>query len=187
MPDPQTDDAALLAAARGGDLGAFEALVRANTRAVYAHALRFFGDPDAAEDAVQEVWLKVYRSLATFDERSRFSTWLYRVTRNVCLDVVRAGRRRPLVAEQLTEVPVPGDLADHVALTAAVEQAMRGLAPEDRDAFSAVALFDLSYAEAAEVLGVPAGTVKSRVFRARRTIVHLLDLKPAGGGSHGLR
>ena len=185
MSDPQTDDAALVAAARGGDLDAFEALVREHSRAVYAHALRFFGDPTAAEDVAQEVWLKVYRSLASFDDRARFSTWLYRVTRNVCLDQWRAGRRRP-VAEQLVEVPVPGDLADHVALTASVEHAMQALAPEDRDAFSAVALFDLSYAEAAEVLAVPLGTVKSRVYRARRTLVHMLDLTPKGGGGRGL-
>lgn len=180
MSDTSLDDSARLAAARGGDLGAFESLVRTHTPAVYAHALRFFGEPTAAEDVVQEVWLKVYRSLDGFDERARFSTWLYRVTRNTCLDTVRAGRHRPIPVDQLDPVAVPGDLADEVALTASVEKAMRALMPEDRDAFSAVALFGLTYAEAADVLGVPAGTVKSRVFRARRSLVHLLDL---GGGA----
>ena len=86
----RTDDAALLAAAKDGDLDAFEALVRAHSGTVYAHALRFFGDRAAAEDVAQEVWIKVYRSLATFDQRARFSTWLFRVTRNTCLDTVRA-------------------------------------------------------------------------------------------------
>lgn len=179
MPDTSLDDAARLAAARGGDLGAFESLVRAHTPVVYAHALRFFGDPASAEDVVQEVWLKVYRSLGSFDERSKFSTWLYRITRNTCLDAVRAGTHRPIPVDQLDPVAVPGDLADEVALTASVEQAMRALMPEDREAFSAVALFGLSYAEAGDVLGVPAGTVKSRVFRARRSIAHLLE--PGGG------
>ena len=180
MPDKYPDDAELLSAARTGDLEAFEALVRAHTRVVYAHALRFFGDPTAAEDTVQEVWIKVYRSLATFDERARFSTWLYRVTRNTCVDQMRAGSRRPVPVEPLDTIAAPGDLANEVALTASVEHAMRSLAPEDRDAFSAVALFGLSYAETAESLGVPVGTVKSRVFRARRALVHLLDL-PRGG------
>ena len=121
MPDRTTDDAALLAAAANGDLDAFESLVREHTRAVYAHALRFFGEPAAAEDTVQEVWIKVYRSLGTFDGRARFSTWLYRVTRNTCLDQVRAGARRPIPVDPIDTIAVPGDLADEVALTASVE------------------------------------------------------------------
>lgn len=180
MPPLNTDDAALLAAARDGDLGAFESLVRAHTGAVYAHALRFFGDTATAEDVAQEVWIKVYRSLTTFDERARFTTWLYRVTRNTCLDMVRAGKRRPIPVEVIDTIPVPGDLADQVALSASVEAAMAALQPEDRDAFSAVALFGLTYAEAGEQLGVPAGTVKSRVFRARRSLAHVLDLSTGG-------
>jgi RNA polymerase sigma-70 factor (ECF subfamily) len=182
MSDRPTDDAALLTAARQGDLDAFEALVREHTRTVFAHALRFFGDPTAADDAVQEVWIKVYRSLAEFDGRSRFTTWLFRVTRNTCLDQVRAGARRPVPVDPFATVAVaPGDLADEVALTASVEQAMRALAPEDRDAFSAVALYGLTYAEVAEALQIPVGTVKSRVFRARRSLAHFLG-SPEGGG-----
>jgi len=173
------DDAALVSAARDGDLVAFEALVRRHTRAVYAHALRFFGNESAAEDIVQEVFVKVYRSLGTFDERARFSTWLYRVTRNTCLDEVRAGRRRPIPVDPLDSPAAPGDLSDQVALSASVEHALRGMPPEDRDAFSAVALFGLTYAEAGETLGVPAGTVKSRVFRARRSLITTLQL-PGG-------
>ena len=181
MPGPTPDDAALLAAARDGDLGAFEALVRAHTGEVYAHALRFFGDTTAAEDVAQEVWIKVFRSLATFDERARFTTWLYRVTRNTCLDAVRTGRRRPVPTDLADTTPAPGDLADEVTLTTSVETAMRTLLPEDREAFSAVALFGLSYAEAAVQLGVPAGTVKSRVFRARRGLAHSLGMSAGGG------
>jgi RNA polymerase sigma-70 factor (ECF subfamily) len=180
MPDRPTDDAALLAAAQSGDLNAFEALVREHTRVVYAHALRFFGDSTAAEDTVQEVWIKVYRSLDSFDGRSRFSTWLYRVTRNTCLDQVRAGTRRPIPVDPVDQIAAPGDLADEVALTTSVEQAMHALSPEDRDAFSAVALFGLTYAEVAETLKVPVGTVKSRVFRARRSLAHLLDYSKGG-------
>ncbi len=180
MTDSPTDDATLLAAARDGDLNAFEALVRGHTRTVYAHALRFFGDASAAEDTVQEVWIKVYRSLDSFDGRSRFSTWLYRVTRNACLDAVRAGAHRPVPVDPVDVVAAPGDLADEVALTASVEQAMHALSPEDRDAFSAVALFGLTYAEVAETLNVPPGTVKSRVFRARRSLAHQLGYRKGG-------
>ena len=181
MPVTSTDDATLLGAARDGDLDAFEALVRAHTPVVYAHALRFFGDATAAEDVTQEVWIKVFRSLGTFDERSRFTTWLYRIVRNACLDQVRAGKRRPQTTDPLDVVPAPGDLADQVALSASLEAAMSTLPPEDRDALWAIALYGMTYAEAGESLGVPAGTVKSRVFRARRALAITLGL--SGGGA----
>jgi RNA polymerase sigma-70 factor, ECF subfamily len=174
------DDTALTLAAREGDLDAFETLVRAHTPAAYAHALRFFGDGSAAEDVVQEVWIKVYRSLGSFDGRARFSTWLYRVVRNTCLDHLRQGKHRPIPVESLPEPAAPGDLADAVALSTSLERALSLLAPEDRDALSAVSVFDLTYAEAAEVLGIPVGTVKSRVFRARRSLAITLGM-PTGG------
>jgi RNA polymerase sigma-70 factor (ECF subfamily) len=174
------DDPALVAAATEGDLGAFEALVRRHSRVVYAHALRFFGEPSAAEDVVQEVFVKVFRSLDSYDSRAQFSTWLYRVTRNACLDEVRAGRRRPVPVDPMSVVERREDFADEVVLSSAIELAMRSLSPEDRDALSAVSLFGLSYAEASEVLGVPQGTVKSRVFRARRALAAMLQLHKGG-------
>lgn len=178
MDHATADDLALVAAARDGDLDAFEALVRRHTSAVYAHALRFFGNPSDADDVVQEVFIKVYRTLDGFDERAKFSTWLYRVTRNTCLDLFRSGKRRPVPVDPVSVAQAaPGDLSNMVALSTSIEAAMRSLAPEDRDALSAIALFELSYAEAASVLGVPAGTVKSRVFRARRALATTLDLK----------
>lgn len=182
MDNRTADDATVIEAARAGDLDAFETLVRRHTPAVYAHALRFFGDPQAAEDTVQEVFIKVYRSLVSFDSRSRFSTWLYQVTRNACLDQVRAGRRRPVPVDPFDmAVTDPVDMADSVALSTSVERALLTLQPDDRDAFSAVALFGLTYADAGEALGVPAGTVKSRVFRARRALA--LSLNIADGDS----
>jgi RNA polymerase sigma-70 factor, ECF subfamily len=179
MPTTTPDDTASILAAKSGDIDAFETLVRTHTPVVYAHALRFFGDVQAAEDVVQEVWIKVYRSLDSFDGRARFSTWLYRVTRNACLDLVREGKRTPVPVEML-DPPPQGDFADAVALASSVERAMRALTPEDRDALSAVSVFGLSYAEAADALGVPAGTVKSRVFRARRALSVTLGLVSGG-------
>lgn len=171
-----------ITAAIAGDEDAFATLVRTHADAVYGHALRFFGDPGAAEDATQEVFLKVFRSLATFDRRSSFSTWLYRVTRNVCLDMVRRGARRPVPMDPVDLPPTPvADFADVLADRDAVEQAMTALAPEDRAALDAVTLFDLTYEQASEALGIPSGTVKSRVFRARRTLVS--TLRAMGGGA----
>ena len=170
-------DADLVRSAQGGDVAAFEMLVRRHLGAVYGHALRFFGERGTAEDAAQEVFVKVYRSLAEFDGRSEFSTWLFRVTRNVCLDIFRRDRRRaqPVDPADLPQAET-ADFADAAVLSAALEQAVRALQPEERDAFNAVALFGLSYDMAAEALGVPPGTVKSRVFRARRSLVIWLGL-----------
>ncbi|MBN2404597.1 MAG: RNA polymerase sigma factor [Coriobacteriia bacterium] len=184
MTGSSMNQAELIQAAANDDEGAFSELVRQNADAVYGHALRFFGDKTTAEDATQEVFLKVFRSLATFDHRSGFSTWLYRVTRNVCLDMLRSKARQPQPMDPLDLSPAPvSDFANTVTDQAAVEQAMRALSPEDRAALDAVTLFDLSYEQAAEVLGVPKGTVKSRVFRARRILVSMLipDESKTGG------
>ncbi|MDO8964869.1 MAG: RNA polymerase sigma factor [Coriobacteriia bacterium] len=174
--------AEIVRAAADGDREAFESLVRGHIDAVYAHAYRFFGDRTTAEDATQEVWIKVFRSLAEFDGRSAFSTWLFRVTRNVCLDMVRRGRR---IAPPIDPIDLKGTSLDDTAGEASsavdLERAMRSLAPEDRDAFGAVALFGLTYIEAGEVLGVPSGTVKSRVFRARRSLITSMGLESKGG------
>jgi RNA polymerase sigma-70 factor (ECF subfamily) len=180
MPERASVTSETIAAAKSGDLEAFECLVRTCAPSVYAHALRFFGDAEAASDATQEVWIKVLRALPGFDERAAFSTWLYRVTRNVCLDMLRAGRRAAVPTDPvLLQSRAGPDHAPGVVLAADLETAVRALSPEDRDAFDAVGLFDLSYAQAASVLGVPSGTVKSRVFRARRTLQALLRLDRA--------
>jgi RNA polymerase sigma-70 factor (ECF subfamily) len=174
-------DRDLVIAARNGDERAFERLVRANADAVYGHALRFFGDPATAEDATQEVFVKMFRSLASFDGRSAFSTWLFRVTRNVCLDMARAGTRRPIPTDPVDlNPPSVRDFADDVVLSRTVETAIRALPPEERDALGAVTLFGMSYEQAAVAFDVPVGTVKSRVFRARRTLAILLE--PVEGG-----
>jgi RNA polymerase sigma-70 factor (ECF subfamily) len=184
MKKTKRDDPELVRAASDGDVGAFEEFVRAHTDAVYAHAYRFFGDVNAAQDATQEVWVKVYQALPDFQGRSSVSTWLFRITRNACLDMLRAGRR---VATPIDPLDLQGRAADDTAGDAGsrvdLQTAMRALSPEDRDAFNAVALFGLQYSEAGSVLGVPAGTVKSRVFRARRALVALLSLDAQGGSA----
>lgn len=172
-----TSDAVLVASAQAGDPAAFETLVRRHLGPVYGHALRFFGERETAEDAAQEVFVKVYRSLGEFDGRSEFSTWLFRITRNTCYDIFRRDRRRaePTDPAELPQAPT-ADFSDASTLSQALEQALRALQPEERDAFNAVALFGLSYESAGQALGIPAGTVKSRVFRARRSIVSWLGL-----------
>lgn len=177
MAEAARDIDPVVASARDGDGVAFERLVRLHADAVFAHAMRFFGERQVAEDATQEVFLKVYRSLAGFDGRSSFSTWLFRLTRNVCIDMLRRDRRRPIPVDPLDGPhPVSGDFSDRVVTAQSLEAAMVALPPEDRDALSAVTVFGLSYEDAAGVLNVPVGTVKSRVFRARRTLLGTLGI-----------
>lgn len=186
MAPTAANDTELARAAARGDEAAFASLVRGHSDAVYAHALRFFGDRTAAEDATQEVFVKVFRTIDSFDGRAKFSTWLYRVTHNVCLDIVRAGKRVPVPVDPATLEPLQeADFADGVVFSRVLEQALRALPPEDRDALGAVTSFGLSYQEAAEALGVPVGTVKSRVFRARRALSGLLGMT-RGGAADGV-
>lgn len=185
VPRPLSDQEIVAAAARGEE-AAFTALVHLHADAVYGHALRFFGDQQTAEDATQEVFVKVFRTIGGFDGRAKLSTWLFRVTRNVCLDMVRAGKRTPSPVDPVTLEPLSeADFADDVIFGTALEHAVRTLPPEERDAFNAVTLFGMSYQEAGEALGIPVGTVKSRVFRGRRVLASLL-LPEEGGGADGL-
>jgi RNA polymerase sigma-70 factor (ECF subfamily) len=169
-------DIRIARAVASGDSDAFEALVRGNADTVYGHCLRFFGERTAAEDATQEVFLKVLRQAGSYDGRAAFSTWLYRLTRNTCLDMARAAGRRPVAADLSLLPDTPG--ADPIAVrddADLIRRAVATLPPAERDAIAAVGLYEMSYAEAAQALGVAVGTVKSRVFRARRALVAILS------------
>lgn len=186
MPMRSMSDATLLSAAAAGDQRAFTVLVERHSGTVYRHALRVFGNAQAAEDATQEVFIKVFRALDTFDGRAKFTTWLFRVTRNACLDMIRAGRRAPQPVDPLTLEPLAeADFSDEIVLAGALEEAIASLPPEERESLAAVTLYGLTYAEAGDELGIPAGTVKSRVFRARRSL-HFALRGTEGGASNGV-
>ena len=130
-------------------------------------------DTDAA-DATQEALLAIVRGLPRFDGRSAFGTWAYRVATNACLDELRRRKRRPEPApEDPTAAQLDGDPAD-VALRIDVDAALRRLPVDFRAAVVLRDLTGLDYAEIAEVLGLPSGTVKSRIARGRAALVPLL-------------
>jgi RNA polymerase sigma-70 factor (ECF subfamily) len=175
-------DAALIERYLRGDVGAFNDLMRAHEDRVFAICLRMLRDRQAALDATQETFVTVFRKVDRFAGHSAFSTWLYRVAVNTCYDQARRTRRT--AAEPLPEEGGPADHRTAADLNSAelrpdLEAALAALPVEFR---AAVVLCDaegLALQTAAEILGVPVGTVKSRVFRARRLLAQALgNLRP---------
>jgi RNA polymerase sigma-70 factor (ECF subfamily) len=189
-------DELLVSAAKRGDRAAFSELVRRYERKVYNLAYRYAGNPDDAADLAQEAFLKAFCALATFRGRSTFSTWLYRVTANVCLDALRGRqRRRNLSLDQgpagsqgdhAWELADPrADLSEQVQqreVQRAVHQAISRLGPEHRLVVILRDLQGFSYQEISQILGLNLGTVKSRLNRARLALRDELadrELSPA--------
>lgn len=175
-PEPPVtpDDAALVAAARAGDRRALEQLLEQHTDRIHAVCRRIVADPQDALDATQEALLAVARGITRFDGAARFSTWCYRVATNAALDEVRRARRRPVAMEPSPTLRDPRDGATAVDARLDVDAALATLPPEFRAAVVLRDLCDLDYAEVAEVLGVPPGTVRSRIARGRAALATAL-------------
>ncbi len=169
------DDAELARTAAAGDRAALEELLRRHADRIVAICRRVLVDPDDARDAAQEALLAVTRGIAGFDGRSQLSTWLYRVATNAALDEARRRARRPRPVETLPEARTDGPaLAATVTDRVAIDAAMAALPVDFR---AAVALRDLvgcDYAEIAAVLGIPPGTVRSRIARGRAALAEQL-------------
>jgi len=170
-----------------GDVSAFEALVIENQKNVYNLALRMTGNEDDALDISQDVFFKAYQSLESFRGESRFSVWLYRMTYNMCLDLSRKKKRKPV--SPLTIMDNDGEFMDiEVAdlrfspesasekreLYLSIRRAIDSLTPEHRQVFLMREDSDMSYERIAEVLQISEGTVKSRLSRARRQVAKIL-------------
>ena len=159
-----------------GDQRAWDDIVRLYWRKVFNVAYKFVGRQDEAEDLTQDIFLKLFKSLKTFDRRANFSTWLISVSRNLCIDHYRSMRREHDVVTHDVDVVTlarPSGLdsplvaleqRDRVALLRA---ALDKLAPSLRTAVMLRDIQELSYQEIAEKLDVPEGTVKSRINRGR--------------------
>jgi RNA polymerase sigma-70 factor (ECF subfamily) len=159
-----------------GDQRAWDEIVRLYWRKVFNVAYKFVGRQDEAEDLTQDIFLKLFKSLKTFDRRANFSTWLISVSRNLCIDHYRSVRREHEVVTHDVDVvslarpsaldspQVALERRDRVALLRA---ALDKLAPSLRTAVMLRDIQELSYQEIAEKLGVPEGTVKSRINRGR--------------------
>ncbi len=188
-----------------GDVNAFEDLVTEYEKNVYSLTLRMTGNAEDAADMVQETFIKAYNSLSAFRGDSKFSVWLYRIATNVCLDFLRSRSRKPTVSLSMedddgeeVELDVADDsqsperLLERGLTRDAVRRGLKALSPEYRQILLLREIQGLSYEEIADVLSLEVGTVKSRIFRARKRLCAFLiedgnipDFVPSGNMKGG--
>lgn len=186
--EPDSDEA-LVARFVAGEDSAFEEILDRYRDRVYQLARWFLGaNREMAEDAAQEVFFQVYRSAARFRRRSRFRTWLFAVTRNVCRQLARGRGRLELLSEDVAAADLPDERPDPLADMEREERqrllrrAVSELAPHHRAVMQLRDWEDLTYKEIAEVLAIPVGTVRSRLFHARAALATALAPDLGGRG-----
>ena len=174
-PAPDAIDA-LIQRCLAGDQAAWEQIVRQHWRKVFNIAYKFTGKHDEAEDLTQDVFVKIFKSLDTFDRRANFQTWLVSVSRNLCIDHYRSVRKeretidRDVDAGELSPVAAtisPMAALEHRDRVALLKKALNQLPPALRSAVLLRDIQELSYQEIADQLHLPEGTVKSRINRGR--------------------
>jgi RNA polymerase sigma-70 factor, ECF subfamily len=179
---PATPDR-LIEQCLAGDQAAWEAIVRQNWRKVFNVAYKFVGKHEEAEDLTQDIFLKIFKALATFDRRANFQTWIVSISRNLCIDHYRSVRKeRQTIAREVdtgdlqpaSSDKTPHAAAEHQDLRATLREALQTLPPTLRTAVVLRDLQELSYQEIADRLGLPEGTVKSRINRGRIELAHQL-------------
>jgi RNA polymerase sigma factor (sigma-70 family) len=201
-PSPSAGDSveALIKRCLRGDQVAWDLIVRQYWRKVFNVAYKFVGKHDEAEDLAQDIFLKIFKSLDTFDRRANFQTWLISISRNLCIDHYRSVRKeretidRDVDANELSPVsrevgPVQAlEQRDRVML---LRQALAGLPETLRTAVLMRDIQELSYQEIADQLRLPEGTVKSRINRGRTELARQIkklrgdDYSPTGSGPKG--
>ena len=172
-------------ACAAGRLEGLEHLYEAYRSPVFRTCLRLLGDAPSAEDAAQEVFLRVFERIGTFDRRAAFSTWLYRLTVNHCLNLLeRAQRRATLPMEDVPEPHDPAREPESACLRAEGEtlllRALERLPTDHRTMLVLREIEELSYREIADILEVPVGTVMSRLCRAREALRRIWIGDPPG-------
>ena len=179
---PATPDS-LIEQCLSGDQVAWDTIVRQNWRKVFNVAYKFVGKHDEAEDLTQDIFLKIFKALNTFDRRANFQTWIISISRNLCIDHYRSVRKeRQTIAREVDTTDLqpasrertPYALAEHRDLRSQLKQALETLPSTLRTAVVLRDLQELSYQEIADQLQLPEGTVKSRINRGRIELAKIL-------------
>ncbi len=182
-PGPDPSDRDLVHRARAGDHAAFAELISRHERRVHALTYRMLGRQEDARDAAQEAFLACYRNLDRFREDAAFSTWLHRIAVNACYDILRRRGREPVPHEVLPEPPPAGDPGDRMAAAVDVQRALLAVAPEFRAVLVLHDAQGIPVDEVAAALGIPVGTVKSRLHRGRVALGRILAGEPRAAPS----
>lgn len=183
------DENILVKKAINGDNSAFEMLMEKHMGIIYNIALRMAANQDDAEDMTQEIMIKIFRSLSSFKGNSKFSTWIYRVAVNTCLDELKKKKNKKHLSldaeisgddgegqlEIKDDSPSPEKLAEQNELRDMVAAAVKLLSDEHRAVIVLRDIRGMSYSEIAEILGCSDGTVKSRISRARAQLKMILE------------
>lgn len=181
----------LLEKAKAGDIAAFEELIEGYQKKIFNLAYRIIGNYDDAGDMAQEALIRIYRSIANFKEQSSFSTWIYRITTNVCLDEIRKRKNKKVISldeeirmedgemkrQFMSDDIQPDAAAEQKELRTMVNNAINSLPEDQRLVITLRDIQGLSYDEISTVLDCPAGTVKSRISRARQALKNVLSTK----------
>ncbi len=186
LPTREPLEREVVARARNGDHEAFRVLVERHQPRVYGLALRILREEEAARDAAQGAFLKAYRALRKFEGRSSFGTWMFRLTYNHCLDILRRAKSDPSVAwdeerfgsldeQHPSRTPDPATELDRNELREQLGRALSRLPERSRQVLILRELHGFSYAEIASTLSIPKGTVMSRLFHARRQAREVLS------------
>jgi len=175
--DIAADERDLVARARDGDVDAFYSLLSRHDRGLRGLAYRLLGNQDAMDDALQESYLKAFRALPKFAGDSAFKSWLYRIVYNTCLDELRRNRKMGIVPIEAASNRPDGraDPADTATENVDLAAALATLTPETRAAVLLVFGDGMDYHSATEVLGIPRGTLASRLHRGRAQLRRAMD------------
>ncbi len=177
--DPAYDELLVLRS-QDGDRGALDELVNRWQGRFFRHACRLTANPDSARDAVQEAWIAIVRGLRRLDDPARFGPWAYRILSNKCVDWVRKQSSKRRLDKSLVEQQRPEDtvVEQHPEVDEAkrtVVRALRELSPGQQGLLSLFYQDGFAVSEIAEILEIPVGTVKSRLFHARNALKKALE------------
>jgi len=175
---PPLPDAELVARASGGDDRAFAELVKRHERRVYNVTYRLLGREEDARDATQDTFLSCYRRLSSFRGDAAFTTWLHRIAVNASYDMLRRRKGTVLGQDELPEPPPEPNHSDRAAAAVDVQRALSQVPLEYRAVLVLCDIQGLAYDDAAEILDVPLGTVKSRLHRGRIALGRALGVQP---------
>jgi RNA polymerase sigma-70 factor (ECF subfamily) len=189
VPDTHALDPVLVDRCLQGDSTAWEVIVRAYARRIFSLAYRYTGSKSQAEDLTQEIFVRIYQNLVSFRaDAGSFLVWVLRISRNLIIDRHRQALRSPRMEGSLEieamhlqdeSRPSPQRLVEQAEASEVLSKALDSLSCEERNAIILRELEGMGYQEMARRLGVPTGTVKSRIHRARNTLARMLSRNPA--------